>query len=132
VIEVAGLSYSKTGEGNVKIVIAVHGSEPINDVKEIRPEAGSRPNTEPDPRIFLLAQYPGPALPFLRGIRGKSPDLMDVVVGPDRDGTTLRKNGLKIIGHDHGVAHVHYCKQGQLADPEKRRAIEEIKPSSLA
>ena len=37
VVEVAKLSYSKTGEGNVKIVVAVHRDEPIDDVSRIRP-----------------------------------------------------------------------------------------------
>ena len=33
--EVARLSYSKTGEGTVKIVVAVHQSEPLNEVTQI-------------------------------------------------------------------------------------------------
>jgi ATP phosphoribosyltransferase len=37
VVEVAKLSYSKTGEGNVKIVVAVHRDEPIDNVSRIRP-----------------------------------------------------------------------------------------------
>ena len=44
VVEVADLSYSKTGEGNVKIVIAVHRDEPIDSAKQIRPD--SRVTTE--------------------------------------------------------------------------------------
>ena len=57
VVEVANLSYSKTGEGNVKIVVAVHRDEPIDDVSSIRPGsrvrlasatgAASRPGTAP-------------------------------------------------------------------------------------
>src|SRR5512137_2270989 len=42
--EVARLSYSKTGEGTVKIVVAVHQSEPLNEVTQIRPN--SRVTTE--------------------------------------------------------------------------------------
>ncbi|MEG3056155.1 MAG: hypothetical protein RQM90_08785 [Methanoculleus sp.] len=44
VAEVASLSYSKTGDGNVKIVVAVHRDEPIDDVTAIRP--GSRVTTD--------------------------------------------------------------------------------------
>ena len=44
VVEVAKLSYSKTGEGNVRIVVAVHHDELIDSVDQIRP--GSRVTTE--------------------------------------------------------------------------------------
>jgi len=42
--EVARLNYSKTGEGTVRIVVAVHRDEPIDDARDIRP--GSRVTTE--------------------------------------------------------------------------------------
>src|SRR4030043_1882250 len=42
VVEVANLSYSKTGEGNVKIVVAVHRDEPIDGVRFIRPPSRVR------------------------------------------------------------------------------------------
>ena len=42
--ELAKLNYSKTGEGNVRIVIAVHRDMPISGVDEIPP--GSRVTTE--------------------------------------------------------------------------------------
>ncbi|MBS1193771.1 MAG: phosphoribosyltransferase, partial [Methanomicrobiales archaeon] len=44
VVEVASLSYSKTGEGNVRIVVAVSQEEQIPDPTRIRP--GSRVTTE--------------------------------------------------------------------------------------
>ncbi|MDD1653483.1 MAG: ATP phosphoribosyltransferase, partial [Methanomicrobiales archaeon] len=44
VVEVASLSYSKTGEGNVRIVVAVSQEEEIPDPTRIRP--GSRVTTE--------------------------------------------------------------------------------------
>ena len=34
--EIANLSYSKTGDGNVKIVVAVHRDEPIDSIAAIR------------------------------------------------------------------------------------------------
>ena len=73
VIEVANLSYSKTGEGNVKIVVAVHRDEPIDDVRRIRP--GSRVTTEyPEltKKYFAHLGIPVQPLPLVRGIRGKS------------------------------------------------------------
>ena len=39
IVEVANLSYSKTGEGNVRIVVAVHRDEPIENVTQVRPDS---------------------------------------------------------------------------------------------
>ncbi len=73
VVEVANLSYSKTGEGNVKIVVAVHRDEPIDDVSSIRPQ--SRVTTEyPEltKKYFATIGNSGSALPLVRGIRSES------------------------------------------------------------
>ncbi|OPY37329.1 MAG: ATP phosphoribosyltransferase [Methanoregula sp. PtaU1.Bin051] len=128
VVEVANLSYSKTGEGNVRIVIAVHRDEPIDDVQNIRP--GSRVTTE----------YPELTKQFFadRGIEiqlfhsfgaseAKVPDLMDVVVDLTETGTTLRKNGLKIIGQIMESYTVIIANKESWADAGKRREIEELK-----
>ena len=128
VVEVANLSYSKTGEGNVKIVIAVHRDEPIETVSQIRP--GSRVTTE----------YPGLTKAFFEQLNipvqlfhsygaseAKVPDLMDVVVDLTETGTTLRKNGLKIIGEIMESHTVIIANKKSWADPQKRREIEEIK-----
>jgi ATP phosphoribosyltransferase len=128
VVEVANLSYSKTGEGNVKIVIAVHRDEPIETVSQIRP--GSRVTTE----------YPGLTKAFFEQLNipvqlfhsygaseAKVPDLMDVVVDLTETGTTLRKNGLKIIGQIMESHTVIIANKKSWADPQKRREIEEIK-----
>ncbi|HVN74402.1 MAG TPA: ATP phosphoribosyltransferase [Methanoregula sp.] len=128
VVEVADLSYSKTGEGNVKIVVAVHRDEPVDDVRHIRP--GSRVTTE----------YPELTKKFFEGLgvpvqmfhsygasEAKVPDLMDVVVDLTETGTTLRKNGLKIIGQIMESHTVIIANRASWADPQKRREIEEIK-----
>ncbi|MGA7628802.1 MAG: ATP phosphoribosyltransferase, partial [Methanoregula sp.] len=99
VVEVAALSYSKTGEGNVKIVIAVHRDEPIEDAAQIRP--GSRVTTEyPEltKNYFADRNIPVQLFHSFGASEAKVPDLMDVVVDLTETGTTLRKNGLKIIG----------------------------------
>ena len=73
VVEVANLSYSKTGEGNVKIVVAVHRDEPIDDVTCIRP--GSRVTTEyPEltKNYFARLGIPVQLLPFVWRIRSES------------------------------------------------------------
>ncbi len=128
VIEVAALSYSKTGEGNVKIVIAVHRDEPIDKAAQIRPD--SRVTTEyPEltRRFFADLGIPVQLFHSFGASEAKVPDLMDVVVDLTETGTTLRKNGLKIIGQIMESYTVIIANRAAWADPEKRRAIEEIK-----
>jgi ATP phosphoribosyltransferase len=51
---------------------------------------------------------------------------MDVVVDLTETGTTLRRNGLKIVGQIMESYTVIVANRGAWADPEKRRAIDEI------
>jgi ATP phosphoribosyltransferase len=128
VVEVANLSYSKTGEGNVKIVVAVHRDEPIDDVSRIRP--GSRVTTEyPELTKKFFAQLGIPVQLFhsFGASEAKVPDLMDVVVDLTETGTTLRKNGLKIIGQIMESYTVIIANKSSWADPQKHREIEEIR-----
>jgi ATP phosphoribosyltransferase len=125
--EVARLSYSKTGEGTVKIVVAVHQSEPLNDVTQIRPN--SRVTTE-YPEItrefFGSLGIPVQLFPSYGASEAKVPDLMDVVVDLTETGTTLRRNGLKIIGQIMESYTVVIANRDSFEDEAKRRAIEEI------
>ncbi|MFZ1128023.1 ATP phosphoribosyltransferase [Methanoregula sp.] len=128
VVEVAALTYSKTGEGNVKIVIAVHRDEPIDKAAQIRPD--SRVTTEyPELTRKFFADLGIPVQLFhsFGASEAKVPDLMDVVVDLTETGTTLRKNGLKIIGQIMESHTVIIANRAAWADPDKRRAIEEIK-----
>jgi len=128
VVEVARLSYSKGGEGNVRIVIAVHRDEPIDDVSRIRP--GSRVTTEyPEitRRYFEEIGIPVRLFPSYGASEAKVPDLMDVVVDLTETGTTLRRNGLKIIGEIMESCTVVIANRASYADPEKRREMEEIR-----
>jgi ATP phosphoribosyltransferase len=125
--EVARLSYSKTGEGTVKIVVAVHQSEPINEVTQIRPN--SRVTTE-YPEItrefFGSLGIPVQLFPSYGASEAKVPDLMDVVVDLTETGTTLRRNGLKIIGQIMESYTVVIANRVSFEDEAKRHAIEEI------
>jgi ATP phosphoribosyltransferase len=127
VAEVASLSYSKTGDGNVKIVVAVHRDEPIDDVTAIRP--GSRVTTE-YPRIterfFHDIGIPVRLFASYGASEAKVPDLMDVVVDLTETGSTLKKNGLKIIGEIMESHTALLANREALQDPEKQKAIEEI------
>ncbi|HON82365.1 MAG TPA: ATP phosphoribosyltransferase [Methanoregulaceae archaeon] len=125
--EVARLSYSKTGEGTVKIVVAVHESEPIASVSQIRPN--SRVTTE-YPEItreyFGRLGIPVQLFHSFGASEAKVPDLMDVVVDLTETGTTLRRNGLKIIGQIMESYTVIIANRESFEDEGKRRAIEEI------
>ncbi len=125
--EIAKLNYSKTGEGNVKIVVAVHRDEPILTVNEIRPD--SRVTTEyPEMtrEFFGRLGIPVRLFPSYGASEAKVPDLMDVVVDLTETGTTLRKNGLKIIGQIMESYTVIIANSESFQDPVKRREMEEI------
>ncbi|HTY15356.1 MAG TPA: ATP phosphoribosyltransferase [Methanoregulaceae archaeon] len=125
--EIARLNYSKTGQGNVKIVIAVHRDMPITSVGEIPPD--SRVTTEyPEMTREFFGRLGIPVKLFhsYGASEAKVPDLMDVVVDLTETGTTLRKNGLKIIGQIMESYTVIIANKGSFEDPVKRREMEEI------
>ena len=112
----------------MKIVIAVHRDEPIDKAAQIRPD--SRVTTEyPELTRKFFADLGIPVQSFhsFGASEAKVPDLMDVVVDLTETGTTLRKNGLKIIGQIMESHTVIIANRAAWADPDKRRAIEEIK-----
>jgi ATP phosphoribosyltransferase len=127
VVEVAKLNYSKTGEGTVRIVVAVHAADSADTVGAIRPDA--RVTTEYPrltARFFADLGVPVRLFPSYGASEAKVPDLMDVVVDLTETGTTLRKNGLKIVGQIMESYTVIVANREAWADPERRRAIDEI------
>ena len=127
VVEVANLSYSKTGEGNVRIVVAVHHDEPLETVAQIRND--SRVTTEyPNltKKFFESLGIPVQLFHSYGASEAKVPDLMDVVVDLTETGTTLRQNGLKIIGQIMESYTVIIANKASWEDPQKRQEIEEI------
>jgi len=133
VVEVADLPYSKQGSGNVKIVVAVPMDEDINSPREIRPN--SRVTTE-YPNI-TRAYFKKLGIPirtyFSYGAtEAKVPEIMDVVIDVTETGSTLRKNGLKIIDVIMESTSKLLANKTAWKDPEKRKAIEEIKTLLLA
>ena len=127
VVELANLTYSKSGEGNVHIVIAVHQDEPISDVQQIRP--GSRVTTEYPTitqRFFETLGIPVQLFHSYGASEAKVPDLMDAVVDLTETGTTLRKNGLKIIGQIMESYTVLIAHRASYEDPVKRKSMEDL------
>lgn len=127
VVEVAKLNYSKTREGTVRIVVAVHGSDPVERPGEIR--AGARVTTE-YPRLtaryFEALGVEARLFTSYGASEAKVPDLMDVVVDLTETGTTLRKNGLKVIGEIMESYTAIVANREAWADPVRRRDIDEI------
>lgn len=128
VVEIANLTYSKTGEGNVRIVVAVHQDEKIETASQIRPN--SKVTTEYPNLTKAYFSKIGIPVQFFHSFgasEAKVPDLMDVVVDLTETGTTLRRNGLKIIDQIMESYTVIISNKTSWTNPQKRREIEEIK-----
>ncbi|WP_135606550.1 ATP phosphoribosyltransferase [Methanococcoides sp. NM1] len=133
VVEVADMPYSKQGAGIVKIVIAVPQDSDIQSAKDIKP--GSRVTTEyPNITKKFFDDLGIPVdLHFSYGAtEAKVPDLMDVVVDLTETGSTLRKNGLKIVDVMLESSSKLIANKESWDDPAKRKEIEEIKTLLLA
>jgi len=98
VAKVTELNYGKQGPGKVKLVVAVPESLDIGSASQITP--GSRVATEyPNlTRAFFQRLGIPVEIQFSFGAtEAKVPELTDVVVDLTETGSTLRRNGLKII-----------------------------------
>jgi ATP phosphoribosyltransferase len=102
--------------------------ELVDEVSGIRPN--SRVTTEyPEmtKKFFEDLKIPVQLFHSYGASEVKVPDLMDVVVDLTETGTTLRKNGLKIIGQIIESHTVICANKASWADPVKHREIEEIR-----
>jgi ATP phosphoribosyltransferase len=128
VVEVAELPYAKTGTGVVQMVLAVPDDSPITSAADISP--GSRISTE-FPRVTAAYfEKLGIAVDvhFSYGAtEAKVPELMDALVDLTETGSTLRRNGLKVVDVVLTSTTRLFANKTSWADPEKRRAIEEIR-----
>jgi ATP phosphoribosyltransferase len=128
VVEVAELPYAKTGTGVVKMVLAVPDDSPIASARDIAP--GSRIATE-FPKV-TRAYFEKLGIPvdvhFSYGAtEAKVPEIMDALVDLTETGSTLRRNGLKIVDVVLTSTTRLLASPAAWADPEKRREIEEIR-----
>jgi len=134
VVEVADLPYSKQGAGNVKIVIAVpQQDDSIKSASDIKPN--SRVSTEyPNMTKAFFDKLGIPVEIFFSygATEAKVPELVDVVVDLTETGSTLRKNGLKIVDVIAESSTKLIANKRAWEDPKKRNAIEEIKTLLLA
>ena len=128
VIEVAELPYAKTGTGVVQMVLAVPDDSPVQSARDIAP--GSRITTEFP--VVTKKYFDDLGIPvevhFSYGsTESKVPDMMDALVDLTETGSTLRRNGLKIVDVVLTSTTRLLANKESWADPEKRREIEEIR-----
>jgi|TARA_B100000315_G_scaffold260726_1_gene324508 ATP phosphoribosyltransferase len=125
---VADLPYSKQSSNRVGLVVAVAEDSNIKVPAEIKP--GSRVTTEfPNltKKYFEKLGIPVEIFFSYGASEAKIPELMDVVIDLTETGATLRKNRLKIIGTILKSSTKLLANKESLKDPEKKKAIEEIK-----
>lgn len=128
VVEVAELPYAKTGTGVVKMVLAVPTDSPIQSGADI--PAGSRITTE-FPKVtkeYFDALGIPVEIHFSYGAtEAKVPEMMDALVDLTETGSTLVRNGLKIVDIVLTSTTRLVASKEAWADPAKRREIEEIR-----
>lgn len=133
VVTVAELDYGKQGPGKVKVVVAVPESQGAESAKDVVP--GSRISTE----------YPNLTKKFFDGLEipveveysygateAKVPELADAVVDLTETGSTLVKNGLKIIDVILESTSELVANKESWADPVKREEIQAIETMLFA
>ena len=134
IVEVADLPYSKQGAGNVKIVIAVpQTADSIKSASDIKPN--SRVSTEYPNMTKAFFEKMGITVDIFYSYgatEAKVPELMDVVVDLTETGSTLRKNGLKIVDVIAESSTKLIANRKSWDDPVKRKDIQEIKTLLLA
>jgi len=128
IVQVAELPYAKTGTGVVQLVLAVPDDSPVACATDIKP--GARITTEfPEVTKRYFAELGIPVdVHFSYGAtEAKVPDMMDALVDLTETGSTLRRNGLKIVDVVLTSTTRLLASKEAWADPEKRREIEEIR-----
>ena len=128
VVEVAELPYAKTGIGFVSMVLAVPQESSVASARDIVP--GSRITTE-FPRV-TKAYFEELGIPvevhFSYGAtEAKVPEMMDALVDLTETGSTLRRNGLKIVDTVLTSTTRLLASHAAWNDPAKRLEIEEVR-----
>ena len=128
VVKVTSLNYSKATDRPVKIVLAAPRDGGIQRPEDIKP--GARISTEfPNLTKTYFEKLGIPVRIFLSygATEAKVPEIVDAIVDLTETGSTLRRHGMEILdvlleSRTQLIAH-----PAAYEDPEKRRAIEELK-----
>jgi len=133
VTKVTELNYGKQGPGIVKLVVAVPEGLDIHSASQIKPKsrvATEYPNLTQD--FFLKLGIPVDIQFSFGATEAKVPELTDVVVDLTETGSTLKKNGLKIIDVMLESTSELIANKKSWSDPEKREEIIAVETLLLA
>jgi len=125
----AALPYTKGFVGaTVRVVLAVSEASGISSASEIK--AGSRISTEyPNltKQFFEAAGTPVKIFLSYGATEAKVPEIVDAIVDVTETGSTLRRNGMRIIETLVESPTLLIANPASWTDPAKRRALEEIR-----
>jgi ATP phosphoribosyltransferase len=123
----ASLEYAKSGAGIARVVLAVQVDSPANGAEDMLP--GTRISTE-YPNLtaayFERLGIPVRVFPSYGATEAKVPDIVDAIVDVSETGTTLRAHGMKVVATLLESEVLLIASRPAAADPEKRRAMEDI------
>ncbi len=122
------LSYAKSGTGHgTRVVLAVPADHPANSAKELPP--GTRISTEFEnltKRYFADLGIDVKVFWSFGATEAKVPVIVDAIVDITETGSTLRAHGMKIIETLMTSEPVLIANRTSAADPDKRRAMEDV------
>jgi ATP phosphoribosyltransferase len=127
VVSLGELQYSKATSNPVRVVLAVPDGAPWRSVADL-PE-GIRISTEfPSLTERYLAEHGVKAMivPSYGATEAKVPDIVDAIVDLTETGSSLRKNGLRILETILTSYTEFVACAAAYADPAKRAAMEDI------
>ena len=127
VVSLGELQYSKATSNPVRVVLAVPDSAPWRSVADL-PE-GVRISTEfPSLTERFLASHGVKAMivPSYGATEAKVPDIVDAIVDLTETGSSLRKNGLRILETLLSSYTELITNAAAYADAEKRAAMEDV------
>jgi ATP phosphoribosyltransferase len=127
VTNVTALEYSKATDLPVKIVLAAPREAGLRSARDVRP--GARISTEfPNltKRYFDELGIPVEIYLSYGATEAKVPEIVDAIVDLTETGSTLRRHGMEIIEVLLESRTQLIANDSAYADPEKRRAIDEL------
>ena len=127
IVSLGELQYSKQTSNPVRVVLAVQDSAPWRSVADL-PE-GIRISTEfPSLTERFLAEHGVKAMvvPSYGATEAKVPDIVDAIVDLTETGSSLRKNGLRILDTLLTSYTELIASRQAHADPAKRAAMDDI------
>lgn len=127
VIEIAPLPYAKATARPVRIVLAMSIDSGVETVDQIPPDL--RVSTEYvslAQRYFERLGMPARIMRSFGSNEAKVPDIVDAIVHNVETGSTLRRNGLRVVDVLMESWTVLVANRKTMEDEPKRRAVEEV------